>query len=78
MITNTSNAEKRVKKLEDINKKLQRVIDVLMRRLSAVERKGNNTAHTARVTEHKVSQLQRTVQLNETKVSRVEDILRNH
>lgn len=56
------NAENRVKALEETNKKLQRMFDVLVRRLAAVERKSNNTAHTARVTEQKVSQLQSKVE----------------
>ena len=72
------NAEKRVKFLEDTNKKLLRMIDVLSRKLAAVERKGNNTAHTARVTEQKVSELKRSTQITESKVTHVENILRNH
>ncbi len=80
-----NNAEKRVITLEksvstllEINKKLQRMLDVLQRRLGAVERKGNNTAHTARVTEQTVSQLKRSTQITEGKVTHVENILRNH
>lgn len=73
-----NNAEKRVIALETTNKKLQRLLDVLQRRLAAVERKGNNTAHTARVTEQTVSQLKRSTQITEGKVTHVENILRNH
>ena len=72
-----ANADK-IQNLEEENKKLQRTIDVLLRRVAVLEKKQNVAAHTLRLTETNVRNLTAKLQINESKVSRVENILGRH
>ncbi len=72
------NDTKRIQLLEDLNQKLQRTVNALMQRMSQLERKTSNTAHQARVTENTVRQLSTKIQMNEGKVTRVENMLRKY
>lgn len=75
---NKNNDTKRIQLLEEMNQKMQRTINALMQRMSQLDRKTSNTAHQARVTENNVRQLQSKVQMNEGKVTHVENMLRKY
>lgn len=68
----------KIKNLEETNKQLQRTINTLLRRVAILEKKSNVMSHTLRLTETNVRQLSGKLQINENKVSRVENILGRH
>ena len=68
----------KIKNLEETNKKLQQTINTLLRRVAILEKKSNVMSHTLRLTETNVRQLSSKLQINENKVSRVENILGRH
>jgi hypothetical protein len=67
-----------IKQLEETNKKLQRTVNTLLRRVQILEKKHSVAAHTLRLTETNVRQLSSKLQINENKVTRVENILGRH
>lgn len=68
----------RIKQLEETNKQLQRSVNLLLQRVGLVEKKANVMSHTLRLTETNVRQLTSKLQINESKVTRVENILGRH
>ena len=70
--------EKQNKTLLEQNQKLQRTVQQLSRRVANIEKKANVMSHTLRLTETNVRQLTGKLQINESKVSRVENILGKH
>ena len=53
--------EKRIQNLEKSNKQLQKVVDQLVRRMTATEQQAKRAYHTTQINARSVTQLQRSI-----------------